>query len=222
MKRALIFIAVCWTMGFLATPAVAADSGWNLRIFAAGHDTDLDVTVPAENPEFVDVRSDSDLGAGASLEYQFSGLLGLELGIMKASPAVVLSADDVPGYGDLVLSDSMSTTAISLDLNFHLTPTSEYFDVYLGGGIAGMDYGSLRYTEPDGDSLNLDVDNDLGFSAKAGLGIALGKNSNWAAFGGLRYIWTDLDVTQPEDSDNTTATFDFDTFSFSVGIAFSF
>ncbi|MCG6949846.1 MAG: outer membrane beta-barrel protein [Acidobacteria bacterium] len=116
----------------------------------------------------------------------------------------------------------MSTTAISLDLNFHLTPTSEYFDFYLGGGIAGLDYGSLRYTEPDGDSLNLDVDNDLGFSAKAGLGIALGKNSNWAAFGGLRYIWTDLDVTQPEDTDNTTATFDFDTFSFSVGIAFSF
>ena len=136
---------------------------------------------------------------------------------MRASPAIVLSADDVPGYGDISMSDSMSTTAIILDLNFHLTPDSEYFDFYLGGGIACMGYGDLHYAEPDGDSLDLDVSNDLGYSAKAGLGIALGKNSKWAAFGGLRYIWTDLEITQEE-----TATFDFDTFSFSVGVAVSF
>ena len=204
MKRAVVFFAVAGMMGLLATPAAAADSGWNLRIFAAGHDTDLDVTVPAENPEFIDVSSDSDLGFGASIEYQFSGLLGLELG-------------NIPGYGDIVLSDSMSTTAISLDLNFHLTPNSEYFDFYLGGGIASMGYGDLHYTEPDGDSLDLDVSDDLGFSAKAGIGISLGKNSNWAAFGALRYIWTDLEVTQ-----ENAATFDFNTFSFSVGIAVSF
>jgi hypothetical protein len=217
MKRASKIFAAVLLCGLLATPAAAADSGWHLRVFAAGHDTDLDVTVPAENPEFIDVSSDSDLGFGASLEYQFSGLLGLELGVMKANPAIVLTAEDVPGFGDIVLTDSMSATAISLDLNFHLTPNSEYFDFYLGGGIASMGYGGLHYTEPDGDSLDLDVSDDLGFSAKAGLGISFGKNSNWAAFGGLRYIWTDLDVTQEE-----TATFDFDTFSFSVGIAYSF
>ena len=217
MKRALVFFAVAGMMGLLATPAAAADSGWHLRVFAAGFDPDLDVTVPAENPEFIDVTAESDLGFGASLEYQFSGLLGLELGVMKASPAIVLSADDVPGYGDLSLTDSMSTTAIMLDLNFHLTPNSEYFDLYLGGGIASMGYSDLQYAEPDGDTLNLAIDNDLGYSAKAGLGISLGKNSSWAAFGALRYIWTDLEVTQ-----ENSATFDFDALSFSVGIAVSF
>lgn len=217
MKRTLNLLAVVGMIGILATPAAAADSGWHLRVFAAGFDPDLNVTVPAENPEFIDVTAESDLGFGASLEYQFSGLLGLELGVMKASPAIVLSADDVPGYGDLSLKDSMSTTAIILDLNFHLTPNSEYFDFYLGGGIARMGYGDLHYAEPDGDSLDLNVDNDLGYSAKAGLGISLGKNSNWAAFGGLRYIWTDLEITQEE-----TASFDFNTFSFTVGIAVSF
>ena len=80
-----------------------------------------------------------------------------------------------------------------------------------------MGYGDLRYLEPDGDYLDLDVSNDLGYSAKAGLGISLGKNSKWAAFGGLRYIWTDLEVTQ-----ENAATFDFNTFSFTVGIAVSF
>lgn len=217
MKRTLILFAVIGITGILATPAAAADSGWHLRVFAAGFDPDLNVTVPAENPEFIDVTAESDLGFGASLEYQFSGLLGLELGVMKASPAIVLSADDIPGYGDLSLKDSMSTTAITLDLNFHLTPNSEYFDFYLGAGIASMGYSDLHYAEPDGDTLTLQVDNDLGYSAKAGLGISLGKNSNWAAFGGLRYIWTDLKVTQ-----ENSATFDFNTFSFTVGIAYSF
>jgi len=217
MKRALIFLgvfALCWS---LAAPAAAADRGWHLRVFAAGFDPDLDVMVPAENPEEVRVTADSDLGFGASLEYQFSNLLGLELGYMQASPAIVLSADDIPGYGDISLKDSMSTRAITLDLDFHLTPNSQYFDFYLGAGIASMGYGDLQYAEPDGDTLDLAVSNDLGYSAKAGVDIALGKNSNWAAVGGLRYIWSDLEITQED-----TATFDFNIFSFSVGIAYSF
>jgi len=217
MKRALVFLAVAGIIGIIAAPAAAADSGWHLRVFAAGFDPDLDVVVPAENPEEIRFTADSDLGFGASIEYQFSGLFGLELGYMQASPAIVLTAEDVPGFGDISLTDSMSTTAITLDLNFHLTPNSQSFDFYLGGGIASMGYGDLRYLEPDGDYLDLDVSNDLGYSAKAGLGITLGKNSNWAAVGGLRYIWTDLEVTQ-----ENSATFDFNTFSFSVGVAYSF
>ena len=217
MKRALVFLAVAGIIGIIAAPAAAADSGWHLRVFAAGFDPDLDVVVPAENPEEIRVTADSDLGFGASLEYQFSGLLGLELGVMKASPAIVLTAEDVPGFGDISLTNSMSTTAITLDLNFHLTPNSQYFDFYLGAGIASMGYSDLRYLEPDGDYLDLEIDNDFTYSAKASLGISLGKNSNWAAIGGLRYIWSDLDVTQ-----ENSASFDFNIFSFSVGVAYSF
>ena len=217
MKHTSVLLATVALCAALTTPASAGGPGWHLRVFTAGFDPDLDVIVPAENPDEVRVTAESDLGFGASLEYQFNDLLGLEAGFMKASPAIKLIAEDIPGYGDIVLTDSMSTTALTLDLNFHVTPRSEYFDLYLGAGIASMGYGNLHYTEPDGDSLNLEVDNDLAYSAKAGLGISLGKNSGWAAFGGLRYIWTDLDVTQ-----ENTATFDFDTFSFSVGIAYSF
>jgi outer membrane protein W len=217
MKRVLIIVGILVFCGSFAVPASAAEKGWHLRVFAAGFDPDLDVMVPAENPDEVRVSADSDLGFGGSLEYQFNNLLGLELGVMQASPVVELSADDIPGYGDISLTDSMSTTAITLDLNFHLTPNSQNFDFFLGAGIASMGYGNLHYVEPDGDSLDLNVGDDVGYSAKAGLGISLGKNSKWAAIGGLRYIWTDLEVTQED-----TATFDFNTFSFSVGIAYSF
>jgi outer membrane protein W len=217
MKRALTVLVVIALSGIFAAPATAADPGWHLRIFAAGFDPDLDLMVPAENPDMVRITAESDLGFGASLECQFSKFLGLELGYMQASPTIELSADDIPGYGDVSLKDSMSTRAITLDLYFHLTPNSQYFNFFLGAGIANMSYGDLSYAEPDGETLDLSVSNDLGYSAKAGLDIALGKNSSWSAVGGLRYIWTDLEVTQ-----ENAATFDFDTFSFTVGVAYSF
>ncbi len=217
MKQKTCVFGVIVLLCIATAPAQAADPGWRVRVFAAGFDPDLDVVVPAENPEEVRVTADSDLGFGASLEYQFSSLLGVELGIMQASPEIKLTAEDIPGYGDIHLTDSMSTTAVSLDLNFHLTPNSQSFDFYLGAGLVNLSYGNLSYLEPDGDTLVLQTSNDLGYSAKAGIGISLGKNSKWAAFGSLRYIWSDLEVTQEE-----TATFDFNIVNVTVGIAYSF
>ncbi len=217
MRRSAVLLATVALCTAITAPASAGDTGWHLRVFAAGFDPDLDVMVPAENPEEVRVTAESDLGFGASLEYQFGDLLGLELGFMQANPIIELSADDIPGFGDISLRDSMSTTAVNLDLNFHLTPDSQYFDFYLGAGLCHLGYGDLHYVEPDGDRLDIENGDDLTYSAKAGLGIALGKDSKWAAIGGLRYIWSDLEATQ-----EGTATFDFNIVSFSVGIVFSF
>ena len=58
-----------------------------------------------------------------------------------------LSADDIPGYGDISLTDSLSTTATTFDLNFHLTPGSESFDVSLGAGLAYLSYGNLSFDD---------------------------------------------------------------------------
>ncbi len=172
MKHTPFVLSVILVLCVAAVPAEASDPGWTVRVFAAGFDPDLDVVVPAENPDEVRVTADSDLGFGASLEYQFTTLFGLELGFLTASPAIVLSAENIPGFGDISLSDSLSTTATTLDLNFHLTPASEYFDFYLGAGLTYLSYGDLSYAEPDGDTLNLATGNDLGYSVKAGLGIS--------------------------------------------------
>jgi opacity protein-like surface antigen len=134
---------------------------------------------------------------------------------------VELSAD-IPDWGHLSLRDSMSTRVITLDLDLHLTPNSQWFDLYLGGGIASVGYDNLHYVDPDGDPLDLVVSDDLTYSAKAGLDIAIGKNSNWAATGGLRYVWSDIEVRQVEEPTNATETFDFNLFHFTVGIAYSF
>jgi hypothetical protein len=220
MKKALTLTAACLVAVAMASPAAAVERPWHLRIFAAGFDGDLNETLPAENPDEVDVTSESALGFGASIEYQLSNFLGLEFGAFAASPDVVLSAD-VPGYGELALTDSMSTTALTLDANVHLIPSSDFFDLYVGAGLVNLGYGDLNYVDPEGDPLDVSVSSDFTYSVKAGLGIALGRDSRWEAFGGLRYIWSDLEFSQPDVPDSGTASVDFNIFSFTVGIAIS-
>ena len=214
----LVIGALCLSF---AAPASAAERGWHLRAFAAGFDPDLDVLVPSENPDEVRVTADSALGFGAGLEYQFTDLLGLELGFMSGSPEIGLSAD-VPGFGLVSLKDPMSTLVITLDLDLHVLRNSRLFDLYLGGGMASVGYGDLHFVDPEGDALDLDASDDFTFSAKVGLDIILGENSRWRATGGLRYVWSDLEVSQVEPPNESSVTLDFDLFNFTVGFGYSF
>jgi len=222
MKRALIVLGVFALCGSLAVPAAAGEQGWHLRVFAAGIDPDLDETIVNGDGDDIHVTSGTDLGVGASLEYQFTDLLGIELGGFSGSPEVELSAD-VPGYGVFSVRDAMSTRVLTFDLNFHVTPNSTFFDVYLGAGLAYLWYGDLHYDDPEiSEPLSFLTDNDLGLSAKANVAIALGKTSDWTAFGGLRYIWSNLEGTEAGDPNAGSESFNFNIFSFSVGIGYSF
>ena len=221
MKRIWIILGVLLVCGALAVPVEAGGKGWHLRVFAAGFDPSLDVTVPSENPDEVQVKGFSDLGFGASLEYQFNDRFGIELGAFTASPEIELGAE-IPGYGQLLLTDSMSARAVTLDFDIHLTPNSTYFDVYIGGGVANMSYGDLHYVDPEGDPLDISADGELTWSVKAGLDIALGKESGWAAVGGIRYIPSDIELGNVDNDAGDKATLSYNIFSFTVGIAFSF
>jgi len=91
-----------------------------------------------------------------------------------------------------------------------------------GAGIASVDYGNLHYVDPEGDPLDIKVDGDISWSAKAGLDLALGQESSWSAVGGLRYIDSDVEFRNVDDDAGNAATLSFDIFSFSGGIAYSF
>ena len=203
-----------------AVSATAADRGWNLRVFAAGLDPNFNQTIVNDDGDDIDVTGGTDLGFGASLEYQFTDLLGLEFGGFWGSPEIELSAD-IPGFV-LSVTDEMSTSVITLDLNFHLTPSSTSFDFYLGAGVAHLAYGDLFYQVDEDEVLDITIDSDLTWSAKANVDVALGQSSNWIAFGGLRYIWSNLVATPADDPANSSETFDFNIFSFSVGIGYRF
>ena len=220
MRRKLIILGVIVICGALAAPASAGETGWRLRVFGAWMDPNLDETIPAGNHEEIRVTASSDFGFGASLEYQFTERLGLEFGAFSASPEIELSAD-IPGYGHLSLTDSMSTRVITLDFDVHLTPNSPSIDFYLGAGVANMGFGSLHYIDPDGDPLDLGTGNELTWTLKASLDIAFG-DSKWGGTGGIRFIDADLEVWNEDDIPGLTATFGFDTITATIGVAYNF
>jgi opacity protein-like surface antigen len=220
MRREFVFLATAALFLTLASPASAADSGWNLRIFAAGFDPSLDETVFNDDGDAINVTSGSDLGYGLSLEYQFSDRWGIEGGFMQGNPAVELNAE-VPGYGTLSLSDPMKTTVLFADINLHLTPNSPSFDFYLGAGVARMSYNNLVFEIEEIDELlAVDIANETTWSAKAGLDIAIGKG--WSAIGTFRFVDSSLKAHETEDGPGDSETFDFKIYNFNVGIAYSF
>lgn len=222
MKRSSILLGILVLCLTVASPANGAEKGWNLKVFAAGIDPDFNEMALSEDGDPIHVTGESVLGFGASLEYQFTPVLGVEFGGFTGSPEIKLVVD-TPGYGPEFLADDMSTQIFTLDLNFHLTPSSTYFDVCLGGGATSLSFANLHYVVPVLDqTLEFVTSNDLTLSVKANVAISLGANSNWSAFGGLRYIWATLEAGDATDGTHTTESFDFNTVSFSVGIQYHF
>lgn len=221
MRRALVLLSVSALCGALAAPASAADERWHLRVFAAGFDPDISETIVNDGGNDIHIGGESDLGFGAGLEYRFTDRFGIELGIMEGAPEVNLRTD-VPGFGRIAVSDAMDTVVVSGDFLVHLTPASPTLDLYLGAGIANVSYGDLRYEVADLDSFAVRVDDDFTWSVRAGVDIAFGQDSHWAAVGGLRYISTDVDLRQTDPPAGETVSVGADLFNFTVGLAYSF
>ena len=221
MRRAQASMAVLAVCGALATPALADDGGWHLRVFAAGFDPDIGETIVNDDGDDVRVGGGSDLGFGAGLEYRFTDRIGVEVAIMQGAPEVSLSAD-VPGLGQLALADDMNTVVVSGDLLIHLTPASPTLDFYLGAGLANVSYGDLRFEVLDLDTLEVSVDDDFTWSLRAGVDIAFGQSSHWAAVGGIRYVPTDLELREAGAPASDSVSVGADLFNFTVGVAYSF
>ena len=222
MKRtAILFgiLALCLTV---SAPASAAEKGWNLRVFAAGFDPSLDETELNDDGSEVNITATSDLGFGASIEYQFTNLLGLEVGYQKGTPEIELSTE-VEGYGEFSTAAPMSTSVITVEMDFHLTPKSPTIDLYLGAGMAMMSYGNVHFNISELEqTLDLRIQDNTAWTAKAGIDISFGKNSAWGAAASLRYIDAKLKVNNLEESATEFVTFDFGLTNFTVGIVFSF
>jgi outer membrane protein W len=220
MRYAHVSLAAAMLTCVLAAPASAADPRWGFRVFAAGFDPDTRETIVNPEGRQIEVVAGSALGAGAGLEYCFTPHIGLDLGVMAGTPEIELS-QDVPIIGRVSLSDSMTTVVGTADLLVHLTP-GRSVDVYVGAGVAGIRYGDLSYGLADLGSFDVSVEDDVTWSVRAGIDIALGADSGWSAVGGVRYIPSKLDVWQIGTPADDTVSFDFNIFSFTVGVGYRF
>lgn len=220
MNRALSSLGAVLILAASVAPAGAADRNWHLRVFGTWMDARLGGTVVSGDGTDVSVGAADALGFGGAVEFQFGGRLGLELGLLSASPGLELSAD-LPGVGGLVVEDSLSSQALTIDLDVHLTGADSGLDAYLGAGYARVFFGELAYDVPGYPSLDFHSEDGSGWTIKVGVEYAFGDGA-WGLTAGLRYIGTGFEASQRGDPTSGSMTFDNDLFVAAAGVAFSF
>jgi opacity protein-like surface antigen len=216
--RQTVLAAILMT-GLVAIPAgdaIADESGWTFRGFAAWIDPDVSYKDTTDDGSPVTASADSGLGLGFAFERRFSSRLGLEILVASAQPDLVLAA--AMDGEEMRITDGLSMTPLMAGLTVHLTPKSTV-DLWLNAGLAYVLYGDLEFTPPVGDPLRLSASNDFGWSAGVGIDIPFG-DSGWAATASARYLDTSLEVQDLDDPG--TVTLDADSVMGAVGVAYRF
>lgn len=219
-----------WMMviALLASPALAADSPWQIRGFVAWFDPDVDETIVNEDGESIRVGADDDIGFGLSAEYRYSPRLGFEFGVLQASPETTVTLEDSELGLSLTARDDPSIRPLTAGVNWYLTPQSN-LDLYVGAFLAYVLYDDLTFDlnaeiPVNGEVIvvseraRVDVDNDFSYGAVLGLDIPIGT-LGWALAASVRYIETDLDSTDDDGDQETLAV---DPLIVTLGVRYSF
>ena len=199
--------------------AKAQDKGWQLRFGGVWVDPDVDFTDVDSDGDRVEAGADGGFGVSLGLERLFNPRFGIELGVLSAQPDVTLDANLAGGI-QFDASDSVSFTAITAALNFHLTPEKKV-DVYIGPLLAYATYGDLEYTiQAAGQTLSerFTTDDDVAFGAQLGADVAFGDGP-WSLNLVARYLDAGLDVT---DDGGEETDLDFHPLILGVGFGYRF
>ena len=209
----------------LCLPAVSADAGelgWRVRGFGALLSPDTSETTVNGDGDDILIEAGRGFGGGGDVEYQFHRHLGVDAGIVVASPEITLSAE-IAGLGALSLPDKLTTAVFTGGVLVHLTPGSPIVDLYAGGGVAVVSPGGLSFDILGIERLNVEGESYVTWSVRAGLDLSLGEDSPWAVSLGVRYIPGDIELRQlgvPADDDS--AEFGFNMLGFTAGVAYRF
>ncbi len=198
----------CGTDTCSATVEVPRRGRWRFRgypLFVLGDDASTQVRTTRVNPEDdlierFDISTESGGGLGVSAEYLFGDRVGVEVGLTAAEIDTDFRVEQALLWGgqalyeeSAVADEDIDLTAVTVGLNFHLTPDKP-IDFYLGplAGWAEID-GSFPLRFQPQDDLTQDrtlerSSNESFFGAQLGLDIPFGKKSRWAFHLGAMYI----------------------------------
>jgi len=199
-----------------AGDALADESGWTFRGFAAWIDPDVSYTDATDDGSPVTTFAEDAIGLGFAFERRFSSRFGLEILVASTKPDLGLAA--TADGQELRITDSMSMTPMLVGLTVHLTPKSTV-DLWANAGLAYVLFGDLEFTPPEGDPLRLSASNDLGWSAGIGLDIPFG-DSGWAVTASVRHLDTKLKVQDIDEPG--TISIDADSLMGTVGVGYRF
>jgi len=222
MRYASLSLGVTLLVCQLAVSAEAGEPGWRVRGFGALLAPDTSETTVNGDGDDILIQAEHGFGGGGSVEYQLHRFFGVDAGIVGAGPEVALSAD-IPGLGSLAVSDTLTTVVITGDLLVHVTPGSPFLDLYVGAGIAAVSPGSLNYDVLGVERLQVEAHSYVTWSARAGLDVAFGQDSRWAASLGVRYVPGDVELRQLDvPAADATGKVGYNILSFTAGLAYRF
>lgn len=195
--------------------ADAADGPWQLRITALSMNPTGSSVFVAGSGERIDYSADNGYGFGIDLEYRASRRLGIDFGVLTATPVIDVLIDEV---GVISASAKPRITPVYVGLNVHLTPDGP-LDLYIGPLLAYVVYSSFDLVvDPWFLTEGFVTRNDLGIGLNVGLDIRLGEGG-WLLTAAFKYLDTTLEASPPDESTGRT---DIDPMILSVGFGYRF
>ena len=193
----------------------AGDSPWQLRISGLSMNPTGDTVVVPDTGERIAFNAGNGYGFGIDLEYRVSRRLGIDFGVITATPVIDVLIDEV---GVISASAKPRITPLYAGLNVHLTPDSP-LDLYIGPMLAYVIYSSFDLVvDPWFLTEGFVTQNDFGIGVNLGLDIRLG-DAGWLFTAAFKYLDTTLVASPPDESIGRT---DIDPMIFSIGVGYRF
>jgi len=212
---AAVPIALLIVLTTLPGTASADEDPWKVRFAVVSMNPSGDLFDVPDDNETIQYGSSSGVGFAIDFEYRASRRLGIDFGVISASPGFTVAVDAEPL--SVSASGDIRITPIYAALNIHLTPEGR-FDLYLGPLVAYVTYDRFELVAGPELREGFSSEEDIGFGAVLGLDIGLGSG-RWSLTSAIRYLNTTLEASPSDGSAGTT---DLDPTIFSVGIGYRF
>jgi outer membrane protein len=212
---ATAILVAAFTFTVFPITASAGEGPWQLRITGLSMNPTGSSVFVAGSGERIHYSADNGYGFGFDLEYRASRRVGIDFGVLTATPVIDVLIDEV---GVISASAKPRITPVYAGLNVHLTPDSR-FDLYIGPLLAYVVYSSFDLVvDPWFLTEGFVTRNDFGIGVNLGFDIRLG-DGGWLLTAAVKYLDTTLEASPPDESIGRT---DIDPMIFSVGVGYRF
>ena len=212
---AAVMITLFIALATLPGTASADDDPWIFRFAVVSMNPTGDNFDVPETGESFSYQSSSGVGIALDFEYRASRRLGIDFGVISASPGFTVAVDAEPT--SVSAKTDIRVTPIYAALNIHLTPDSR-FDLYIGPMVAYVTYDHFVLVADPDLREGFSAEEGFGFGAILGLDIGLGSG-RWSLVTAIRYLDTTLEASPDDGGVGKT---DFNPTIFSVGFGYRF
>jgi outer membrane protein W len=198
----MVILTIAAISSFPRIAKAEEPSRWQIKTGVVLVDADEPFSVDRPSGGQVSAGGNAELGVALAVEYQWSELIGIEVGIAYAkSPDV---DDNVNGNNDEI-GEGPGFFPLSTGVNFHLA-SSENIDFYIGPRIAYVMFGDFDL-DIDGQNTEFEVDDEFAWGATMGLNYRFG-DSRWSLLAEATYLDVDMTISDEGVANPTTSSFD--------------